>query len=505
MIGRTIGHYQITRKLGAGGNGEVYQARDLEVGRDVALKTLHPQLGSDARARERFRSEAANLGRLNHPNITTLYTIVRDESAQCMVMELLHGRELTDVIEQVGRLTVPEALAVIGQFGTGLTYAHRAGIIHRDIKPSNVMLQDDGLLKIMDFGIARAQGAKRLTADGTAVGTLDYMSPEQVQGGQGDERSDIYSLAILLYELLSGQPPFVSNSDYNLQRAHLELKPPRLINTVPGLPAAVDAALAKALAKKPTDRFASVADFCMALGAPSNQVEATETLRQLVVRAYSTRSATPAPPPIIRVIRDPVRWRRWLGLGGIGTLALAVAGVTGLFNPPDTPPTPQPAPITSGSPLPEPRPQSSTPEIKKQPEQAVLVPAPPPMPQIELPQVTPPALSGRLSAMIDGATLNIGNRQVVPLAGIASQGDPDSPQIRNLTEGLIGKIRAMNAPLNCYSQGIKMFRCEVGGRDVAILSLETGLSTAAADAPSTYVEAERRAKSQRLGVWQKLR
>ncbi len=212
MTRQVIGHYEIQGLLGSGGVGYVYAALDRELGRAVALKALRPEFSSDPNFVERFRGEAANLARLNHPNITTLYSLHRgtapDRDDMVMVMELVHGQTLKNVLACSQRLGVEACLAVIAQAVAGLSYAHRLGVIHRDIKPSNLMLNEAGLLKITDFGIARVQGSERLTRDGSIVGTLAYIAPEQIKGSEGDERSDIYSLACVLYELLTGSPPF---------------------------------------------------------------------------------------------------------------------------------------------------------------------------------------------------------------------------------------------------------------------------------------------------------
>ncbi len=206
---RMIGHYRIIELLGAGAMGTVHIAVDTFIERPVAIKSLRPELTQDPEFVSRFRAEAKSLARLNHPNIATLYSSLLDGSDLYMVMELVRGRPLDDVLRDRGKpLSVKQSLAVIAQAADGLSYAHEMGVIHRDIKPSNLMIGNDGRVKIMDFGIARVRGSARLTRVGTAVGTPLYMSPEQCRGREGDERSDLYSLAIVLYEMLGGAPPF---------------------------------------------------------------------------------------------------------------------------------------------------------------------------------------------------------------------------------------------------------------------------------------------------------
>jgi serine/threonine protein kinase len=189
-------------------------------------------------------------------------------------MERVRGETLEDVIKRRnGPLGVQESLAIIAQAADGLSYAHSMGVIHRDIKPANLMVTEGGLVKIMDFGIARARGSQRLTRDGSIVGTLAYMAPEQLRGEPGDERSDLYSLAIVLYEILSGTAPFSAATDYDLMQAQIHARPPRLGSLIPGVEGRVERALLQALAKRPDQRFDSVSAFKEALGATASQFQ----------------------------------------------------------------------------------------------------------------------------------------------------------------------------------------------------------------------------------------
>jgi len=204
-----IGSYEITGLLGEGGIGQVYAAFDTVLEREVAIKSLRPELLHDNSFVERFRAEATSLARLNHPNITTLYSLLPEAGNLYMVMERVRGDTLDNLLaRRNAALSVTESLAIIAQAADGLDYAHSMGVIHRDIKPANLMITEGGVLKIMDFGIARVRGSQRLTRDGSIVGTLAYVSPEQLRGREGNERSDLYGLAIVLYELLSGSVPF---------------------------------------------------------------------------------------------------------------------------------------------------------------------------------------------------------------------------------------------------------------------------------------------------------
>ena len=299
MAPRQIGHYEIRTLLGRGGIGEVYGAFDTELEREVAIKTLRPELSLDKAFLERFRAEATSLARLNHPNITTLYALFRDGETQCMVMELVTGQTLETILQRLGRFPVRDSLAIVIQAVMGLRYAHKMGVIHRDIKPSNLMLTDSGTLKIMDFGIARIQGSQRLTRQGDVVGTLAYASPEQLRGNEGDGRSDLYSLATVLYEMLSGRLPFNATSDYELIRAQVETVPPPLAPLCGELDPEVEAALMQALAKSPEARFDTVEGFGRALGATALLADATDIVRDGVLQAFVARElqATRVAPP----------------------------------------------------------------------------------------------------------------------------------------------------------------------------------------------------------------
>jgi serine/threonine protein kinase len=263
-----IGPYEIRELLGAGGIGQVHAAFDTQLEREVAIKSLRPELLSDKNFVDRFHGEAKSLARLEHPNITRLYSFFSDNDHVYLVMECVRGETLEEFLKKRGgRLSVRESLAIIAQVADGLGYAHSLGIVHRDIKPANLMITAAGMVKIMDFGIARVRGSQRLTRDGGIIGTLAYMAPEQLLGQETDGRSDLYSLAIMLYEMLSGSVPFQADTDYALMQAHINTRPARLSSRVVGLDGRIDATLTRALAKKPEQRFASVREFSDALGA----------------------------------------------------------------------------------------------------------------------------------------------------------------------------------------------------------------------------------------------
>ena len=283
MKTRRIGQYELVGLLGEGGIGQVFVARDTEVGRQAAIKTLRPEFTRDKHFIERFYAEAQSMGRLApHPNITTLYYLHADRQEPAMAMELIRGHTLAALLGRVHRLSLRDASAVVVQTIAGLAYAHREGVIHRDIKPDNLMIDERGLIKIMDFGISRVQGSRRLTRAGQIFGTLLYAPPEQIRGAETDERSDLYSLAVVLYEMLSGAPPFMFENEYELQTAHMQMLPPPLAGRVRDLTSEMEAAIMRALSKRPEDRFVSVDEFGRALGVGTVATDAPDILKQLV-------------------------------------------------------------------------------------------------------------------------------------------------------------------------------------------------------------------------------
>src|SRR3989304_3265945 len=205
MIGSTISHYKILEKLGEGGMGVVHKAQDTKLNRTVALKFLPEHISASESDAARFMLEAQAAASLNHPNICTIHGIEEADGQHFIVMEFVDGQTLQG---KKSSLSIKQALDIGIQIAEGLAAAHEKGIVHRDIKPENIMIRKDGIAQVMDFGLAKLRGASRLTKEGSTVGTAGYMSPEQVQGQETDHRSDIFSLGVLLFEMLAGQPPF---------------------------------------------------------------------------------------------------------------------------------------------------------------------------------------------------------------------------------------------------------------------------------------------------------
>ncbi|WP_433827891.1 Stk1 family PASTA domain-containing Ser/Thr kinase [Actinoplanes sp. CA-015351] len=258
------GRYQVGELLGYGGMAEVHRGRDLRLGRDVAIKMLRTDLARDATFQERFRREAQNSAALNHPAIVAVYDTGEETSATgerlpFIVMEFVNGRTLKEVLAQEQRLQPRRALEITADICAALEFSHRHGIIHRDIKPGNVMITQNGQVKVMDFGIARAlaSGATTMTQTSAVIGTAQYLSPEQARGESVDARSDVYAAGCVLFELTVGHPPFVGDSPVSVAYQHVREDPRPPSSIVRDLPPDIDAIVLKALAKNPLNRYQS--------------------------------------------------------------------------------------------------------------------------------------------------------------------------------------------------------------------------------------------------------
>ena len=259
MIGQTVSHYTIVDKLGAGGMGEVYLAEDTELKRRVALKFLTGGCRSDTETIARFKSEAQALAAISHPNIVSVFEISEHEGHPFIAMEFIDGSTLTRYANEADR-SVDQLLDVFTQVSQGLDKAHNAGVVHRDIKPDNILIDEDGRARILDFGLAKLKNSARLTKEHTTRGTVQYMSPEQTEGSTVDQRTDIWALGAVLYELMDGRPPFRGDYDQAIIYSILHEDPPPLSNSRREIPGGLEEIVRRSLRKDPAQRYQSVAD-----------------------------------------------------------------------------------------------------------------------------------------------------------------------------------------------------------------------------------------------------
>ncbi len=269
MIGRTLAHYRVTAALGAGGMGEVYRATDLKLERDVALKVLPDEMAADPDRLARFQREAKALAALDHPGIVTVHSVEESGGVHFLTMQLVDGRSLAEIIT-AGALPTASIRRIAAAAAEALGAAHAKGIVHRDLKPANIMVTTDGRVKVLDFGLARMGHTETpagtdltvdlLTREGAVMGTLPYMSPEQVMGREADHRADIFALGVVLYELASGRRPFAGGSAAELGSAILRDAPPPLATLRDDLPAGLDRIVERCIAKDPAARFQSMQD-----------------------------------------------------------------------------------------------------------------------------------------------------------------------------------------------------------------------------------------------------
>jgi len=289
-------HYKIGRKLGEGGMGEVYLATDTKLDRQVALKFLPECLSSDSDARQRLLREARAASMLNHPSILTIHSIESLDDRDFIVMEYVDGQALGRYWRSVGP-SPDDTLDLLTQIAEGLSQAHKAGVIHRDLKPDNILVASDGRVKILDFGMALLQGAAKLTKDGSTVGTAHYMAPEQVRGELADERSDIWALGVIIYEMLSGQTPFKGDYEAAVLYSVLNESYTPLSQICPKCPQALERVMQKALQKNPADRYQTVDELLADLSAARSAAPAATTL--------SATSASVAVLPFVNIGADP--------------------------------------------------------------------------------------------------------------------------------------------------------------------------------------------------------
>src|SRR5713101_1080301 len=316
--GARLGPYEIVSLVGAGGMGEVYKARDTRLDRTVAIKILSPTPAADPQFRERFDREARTISQLDHPHICALYDVGEQNGTGFLVMQYLEGETLADRLTK-GAVPLDQAFTIAIQIADALDKAHRAGIIHRDLKPGNIFLTKSGA-KLLDFGLAKASGPAiagagsallpttppNLTAQGTILGTFQYMAPEQIEGQEADARTDIFAFGAVLYEMLTGKKAFEGKSQASLIAAILECDPPSISTLQPMTPPALDRVVKKCLAKAPEERWQAASDL-------------TDELEWIV---EGGAAATPA-PMAARTLQNRFAW----AAAAVALLAAAFIGV----------------------------------------------------------------------------------------------------------------------------------------------------------------------------------
>src|SRR3979409_127740 len=302
--------YVIKRKLGSGGMADVYLAEDQELGRHVALKLLNERHANDEQFVERFRREAQSAAGLNHTNIVSVFDRGQAEGTYYIAMEYIDGRTLKELLVRNGPTPIPIAIDYARQILGALAFAHRGGIVHRDIKPHNIVVRKDGRVKVTDFGIARS-GAAPMTEAGSIVGTAQYLSPEQARGAPVDQRSDLYSLGIVIYEMLTGKVPFSGDAPVEIAMKHLNAVPEPPSKLRPEIPHDLDAIVMRALAKEPDQRYASAEEMDADLARVARGVAVSEKTEEAMTQVLAgggamsaatmvTRPSTVTAPPAYR-------------------------------------------------------------------------------------------------------------------------------------------------------------------------------------------------------------
>jgi serine/threonine-protein kinase len=353
MIGDVIAdRYELVELVGSGGMSSVYKAHDRLLERNVALKVLHPHYGEDEEYVKRFRHEARAVAQLSHPNIVTVIDRGEADGHQFIVFEFVDGENLKELVQRTGPLPTRRAVELALAVAEGLAFAHQNDLVHRDVKPQNVLLNGDGEAKVTDFGIARSLDVEHgVTQTGTVLGTSNYLSPEQARGEQVSPLTDVYSLGVVLYELLTGDVPFPGDNFVAVAMKHINEPPPDLLARRPDVPMRLAAAVDRALAKDPEQRFRSMDDFAKELRRTLAELAEPDSERTFITQSPLSRQSAP------RRARTAPR-RRWplyallvvlavgaivggvLGLGGSkggqtgsppagGGTAVSLAGVTG--------------------------------------------------------------------------------------------------------------------------------------------------------------------------------
>ncbi len=325
MIGTLLNdRFRLEEKIGAGGMSTVYRAYDITLERWVAIKSMHRDISTDPDQLERFRREARAVARLNHPHVVTVIDFGEDDGSPYIVLELVEGETLKQRIKRMGRLPVDEAVAYAIEIGRALSAAHAAHLVHRDVKPQNVLIDQEGRAKVTDFGIARSLEVHGLTATGRVLGTTDYVAPEQALGHEVTEQSDVYSLGIVLYEMLAGEPPFRAESQVAVAMKHVQEQMPDILVARPDVSSALASVVDRATAKELGNRYATADDFVHEL----EQVLAIEAARAGETTGEATTILQTLPGDTTEFaplrLRRPRRWL--LSVVAVAVLAAAAIG-----------------------------------------------------------------------------------------------------------------------------------------------------------------------------------
>ncbi len=333
-IGQRVGEYEILAPLGVGGMGQVYSVRNVISGRVEAIKVLLPDFDAEAEVASRFTVEIRTLAALDHPNIAQLRTAFEYENQLVMVMEFVEGTTL-EKLPGARPMPVSDAINYSIQVLAALTYAHSKGVTHRDIKPANIMVTSHGLVKLMDFGVARSSSDPHLTRPGSTVGSLHYMSPEQVRGGIVDARSDIYSFGVTLYQIVTGRQPFQGENAYDVLTAQINQIPTSPSQLNPTIPAGLNEAVLRAMAKAPEERFQTADAFRQALVKvqAGSQTTASMTVPVITppppITAPASAASNPSFAPMPAAIpHSKSRPGLWIGLGAAAALVAVILAIT---------------------------------------------------------------------------------------------------------------------------------------------------------------------------------
>jgi eukaryotic-like serine/threonine-protein kinase len=325
------GRYELLELVGSGGMSGVWKAHDRLLDRTVAIKILHDQFTADEEYVERFRREARSVAQLSHPNIVTVIDRGEDKGRQYIVFEYVEGENLKQLIERTGRLPVRDAVEMAVQMGRALAFAHSRGLVHRDVKPQNVLLNEDSQAKMTDFGIARSVDVQGVTITGTVLGTSEYIAPEQARGERVDALTDVYSLGVVLYELLTGGVPFQGENFVAVALRHVNEPPPSVFERRPDAPPRVAMAVERAMAKRPEERFESMDEFVADLEDALDDLDpASEQATMISRRAAAAPRRRAERPRRRRRRRRGILWPIAAVLAVLAIAALAAFGALAL-------------------------------------------------------------------------------------------------------------------------------------------------------------------------------